>query len=156
METAAPGPVLPTRPFADRLMGGAAALMIAIAAYLLLFGGGGEDGAVQAGTQPPTLAILTPAGEEVVGGAIRLEFTSSEPLSRGPGGWGTGEHHLHASLGRQEIMPGPESIERLEGSRYRWTMPAPTASTELRLFWSDAEHQPIPESGSAPRPIRIR
>jgi hypothetical protein len=139
----------PVRALPDRLLGVVGAAMVAAAIFLLLFGGPG-DGQEGVAAPPPTLRLESPADAAVVEPPLRILFRAEGSLSRTPGGWGTGEFHVHAELAGRELMPGPDDIRRVEGGLYEWTVAnPPRGASRLRLFWSDRSHRAMPETSTA-------
>lgn len=142
------------RPIADRILGLVGGGMILLALLVLVFGGPG-DGAAAAEGAPPELRILAPADGTILDGPLSVDFTSSAELAPQPGGWGTGDLHVHLRLGDRELMAAGETIRRLPAGAYRWTVgPLPAGEHTLRLFWSGADHRPLTNEGT--EPIRVR
>jgi hypothetical protein len=113
--------------------------------------------AVGAGAGPPRLVLLEPADGAVVVGPIVLVFQVPVELRRTPAGWESGGFHVHAAVDGRELMPGSTDIVRLADNRYRWTLPPfPSGSRIVHLFWSDARHRPVPDSGTPPLRIELR
>jgi hypothetical protein len=103
----------------------------------------------------PQIELLAPVDGDVVQGPVLLEFQTDVRLQRGPSGWESGGLHIHAEVDGRELMPGASDIERLDGNRYRWTMrPLEPGTREVRLFWSDRMHRPIP-AGASPT-VRVQ
>lgn len=144
------------RTISDRVLAAAGAVMIAAALYLVVFGGP-DDSATPLPIDAPVVELREPQPDGVVAGPVELVFQSSRPLSPQPGGWGADGLHLHASLDGREIMPGTADIRRGDGNLYRWTLPSISPGRHaVSLFWSDASHRPLPETGTSLVPFTIR
>jgi hypothetical protein len=121
------------------IIGGA----MVLGALALLVSGGASDGGGATGALPE-LELISPEDGAVVPAPLQLTFRTGEPLSRGPGGWGTGQYHLHAALDGVEVMPGPADLSDLGNDRYAWMLAGVRPGVlEIRLFWSDSEHNPV-------------
>ncbi len=137
----------------DRLLGFIGGAMIAAAIGLLLFSGIRSDGA---GPQPPALRLVSPGDGDIVQAPLTLTFLSEVPLTPGPGGWGTGEYHVHAMIDNVEVMAGPSDVVRGTDGHYRWTIPAAgPGKKSIRLFWSDANHVPVVGEAQAAISVRV-
>jgi hypothetical protein len=145
-----------TRTLPDLLLGIVGGAMVVAALLLLLFGGAGDSGAVS-DVRAPALEVIAPAAGATVEGVLEVRFRSDASLGRMPGGWGTGELHLHAELGGREVMPGAADIRREPDGSYSWAIgrPGPGGHT-FRLFWSDADHRPLLQSATEPITVRVR
>lgn len=140
---------------ADRLLGLVGGAMI-LAAVFLLFAGGPEDGAPEGAAAAPAIVVVEPAEGARAGTRVPVVFHLDEELTRMPGGWGTGELHLHGAVDGVEFMPGPRDIQRISSGRYRWVFgPLAPGPHSIRLFWSDAAHRPLAEGGAPPVQVRV-
>lgn len=139
----------------DRLLGLLGGGMVLAAVVLLVAGGERDAGARPDPQAPPPPELLEPSDGQVVSGPVAVVFRTPRALEIGPGGWGTGEHHLHLEMDGIELMPRAADLERLSEGVYRWTLPPPPEGTRtLRLLWSGPDHRPIP--GTETEPVRIR
>jgi hypothetical protein len=139
----------------DRLLGMVGGAMIFLALVLLVTGGP-ADGETPIAGEPPAIELLAPGPGATLVSPLAVRFRTQEPIAHGPGGWGTRGYHVHLELNGRELMPAPESIRREGGGEYVWDVGrVPPGETRLRLFWSDAEHRPVPDSGTPDVMVRI-
>jgi len=130
--------------------------MVFVAVILLLFGGPGDSGSAPV-VAPPSLELLEPVGGATIQPPLRLVFRSSVALAPQAGGWGADGLHVHAVIGGTEFMPDLNAIQALGDGVYAWTIDrAPVGSVAARMRWSDLNHRPIDEGGSAEVLIEIR
>lgn len=130
--------------------------MILLALLVLIFGGPGDGDAAEDATLPE-LRILSPTDGSEVSGPLTVDFTSAAELSPRPGGWGTGDLHVHLMLGEREFMASGATVSRLPSGVYRWTLGVlPEGEHSVTLFWSGADHRPLAEGGTDPIRVRSR
>jgi hypothetical protein len=140
---------------ADRVYGGIAAVAILLALFFLVFGGA-EDGASPAPKAVPTLRLIAPAAGGETAQPITLRFDAGAALAP-DGSDPAAKRHLHARIGRSEVMPGASDVRRLEGTRHEWTLPRLPAGTHaLSLYWSDEFHRPLPDGASDSVVVQVR
>lgn len=140
----------------DRVLGAVGGAMIVAAVGLLLFGGSAEDGA-SGSEPPPRLELVEPMAGDTISAPLRLRFTSEQPIGTQPGGWGVDGYHVHAAIDGREAMPGGADIRRESDGSYVWSIGSvPAGALSLRLFWSDAAHAPVAESGTEPVTVHVR
>lgn len=105
----------------------------------------------------PHLTLLYPVANAVLDTPIVVRFTSTEPISLAPTGWGHKQLHLHAWLGSMQLMPAAADIKEVAPSTYEWKLNAQRGADQLLyLAWADASHHPIPEGASQRITISIR
>jgi hypothetical protein len=140
---------------ADRVYGAIAAVAILLALFFLVRGGPADGEAPRPGAVPQ-LVLMEPAADGGVAQPITLRFDARTALA--PDGSDTAaRRHLHARIGRSEVMPGPTDVRRLDGTRHEWTLPRLPAGTHtLRLYWSDDLHRPLAEGASDSVVVQVR
>lgn len=108
---------------------------------------------------PAPLLLVSPRDGDTLAAPLTLTFETTAPLGLGPRGWTAGDHHLHASVGAVEWMPGAAEVRPLpsDGVRsFRWVLAGVPPGTHLvRLYWSDLRHSPLPAGGSAPVRVTV-
>lgn len=130
-------------------------------ALILGFGfwsGGRERGSKGAAdAAPPGIVLIEPGAGAVHRGAVPLLFETTQSLRLTPAGWGAGDAHLHAMVDGVELMAGRGDLEEVGPRRYQWTLRRlEPGSHEIRLFWSGADHRPLPDGASAAVVVEIR
>jgi hypothetical protein len=127
--------------------------MVLGALILLLMGGQRDTGART--SDVPRLTMVQPTAGALISGPVHFVFDVPAAIEQHPGGWGTGDLHIHLDVNGREFMPSPRDIVRLPSGMYRWTLPGlPPGDHEVRLFWAGPDHRPIAEGASATVPIR--
>ena len=128
-----------------------------VAAALILLVLGGPSDAETATASPPSIEVLSPVEGEAIAIPLQLRFRTSASIGRKPGGWGTGDFHLHASIDGLEVMPGPADVQPGPDDSYLWTFAClRPGDTQIQLFWSDAAHRPIEGARTPPLGVRLR
>jgi hypothetical protein len=141
----------------DLLFGMVGGAMVLLAVVLLFVGGPRDTGAGAPQSEAPQLELLAPAAGAELSGPLAVDFRFPGTLSRNPGGWGTGDLHIHLEINGREYMPSPRDIQPLEGDVYRWTLPPlPTGTHALRLFWAGPDHRPMTAGESQTVTVRSR
>ena len=109
------------------------------------------------GETAPLLMVGAIAGTfSVVGQPVTVIFQARIEL-RPDGSNAAGTRHVHARVGATELMPGTVDVRQVRGTMYQWTLPRlPAGPAVLRLYWSDAAHQPIPGTESDSLSIIVR
>jgi hypothetical protein len=132
----------------DRLLGILGAVMV-LAAVIVLIRGGASDTSAPA-TPPPPIQISAPAQGAVLDGPFAIVFrVPGVALEQRAGEWGLAGMHLHILVDGGSFMPAPADITPLQDGSYRWTFQAlDPGEHQIRLFWSDAMHQPLRGGGS--------
>lgn len=140
----------------DLILGVIGAAMVVVALVLLVLGGESDAGSPRP-VVAPSLTVAAPAPGSEVEGPVEVVFRAGEELGPKPMGWGTDQLHLHLEVDGQQFMPATGDIRRLPDGSYAWRFAAlePGPHT-LRLFWSDAGHQPLAEGASAPLRVQAR
>ncbi len=96
----------------------------------------------------PALTIVWPAPGAQIDSPLVLRFTSAQPITLRPSGWGAGQYHLHAHVNSVEHMPAATDITQ-HGSEYRWAIPAaPRGPLTIRLGWADQQHRAVGSGAS--------
>ena len=101
---------------------------------------------------PPTLRLLSPAGDTAVTDTLTIQFETGAPLRLGPAGWAAGRYHLHALLDSVELMPAASDIRQLPHGPYIWTIKQ-AGPGSLQLIWALPNHARLTEN--ATQPIRL-
>lgn len=144
------------RILSDRLLGSVGVGMMVLAVVMLIRGGA-TDGGARPVARPPAIELLQPAAGASVDGPLALLFRVEGELVRQPSGWGVDGLHLHLQLDALELMPASADVEAVPGGAFRWTVgrlePGPHT---VRLFWSDAAHQPVEGGASRAAEIQVR
>jgi hypothetical protein len=129
--------------------------MILGALILLLMGGERDTGARPSAV--PRLTMVQPSSGALISGPVHFVFDVPVAIEQHPGGWGTGDLHIHLEVNGREFMPSPRDIMRLPTGMYRWTLPGlPPGDHEVRLFWAGPDHRAIAEGATPNVPIRSR
>lgn len=128
----------------DRLLGLLGGGMVIAAIALLVFGGESDTGAAAGSAAPPPIELIEPADGAVVAGPVEVVFRVPGGLTRLPGGWGTGDHHLHLLIGGIEVMPSGSDLERTAAGEYRWRIGRlDPGQHEMLLLWSGPDHRQV-------------
>jgi hypothetical protein len=139
----------------DRLLGLLGGAMVLGALVLLLMGGERDTGAAPSAV--PRLTMVQPTAGALLSGPVHFVFDVPVEIAQHPGGWGTGDLHVHLEVNGREYMPSPRDIARLPSGMYRWTLPGlPAGDHQVRLFWAGPDHRAIAEGATATVPIRYR
>jgi hypothetical protein len=145
----------PDSRFRDRLLGILGGAMVLGALILLLLGGERDTGARTFATPPITM--VQPTSGALVTGPVHFVFDVPVEIGQHPGGWGTGDLHIHLEVNGREFMPSPRDIVRLPSGMYRWTLPGlPPGDHEVRLFWAGPDHRALAEGATSTISIRSR
>ena len=137
----------------DRVFGAIGIVAVLLALFFLVRGGP-EDGAAPAAAAVPRLRLLEPAAGSEVTQPLAVTFDAGTRVA--PDG-SAGDRHVHVRVGAYELMAGTGQIQRVEGTRYRWTLPPLAPGTHaVRLYWSGADHRPLAEGASDPVVVRLR
>ncbi|HSU17787.1 hypothetical protein [Longimicrobium sp.] len=137
----------------DRVYGAVAAIAIVLAVFFLFRGGGADATRVD---RAPRITIEDPRPGADVDQPMVVTFNARTTL-RPDGSDPAAGRHVHARIGATELMPGTADVQPAGGTRYRWTLPRlPAGAANVRLYWSDASHQPIPGAASDSVPVTIR
>ena len=142
---------------ADRVYGIIAVLALVLAAVFgtSLLMGGPVDGPPPSGAVQP-LTIVEPAEGATVASPVALVVQTAAPLQPGPMGWSANGRHLHLRADGSELMAGVGDIAPAGPNRYRWTVQLPAGAHALRLYWSGADHQAIPQGASQTVRVQVR
>jgi hypothetical protein len=141
-------------PVVDRLLGALGVVMLVAGLFFSVRALVAREAATSA--PPPPLTLVSPADGEHLQRPVAIVFRAAAPLRQTSMGWGTGGRHLHLQIDDLSVMPGPDEIRPLPGGEYRWTVPALGSGEHvLRLAWSDADHQLIPEGGSTAARVTV-
>jgi len=137
----------------DKVYGAIAVIAIVLAIFFLVRGGGSDTTAVD---RAPRLTIQDPRPGAELGQPVVVTFDAGTEL-RPDGSAAGGTRHVHARIGATELMPGPVDVKAVSGTTYAWTLPRlPAGPAALRLYWSDASHQPIAGAQSDSVPVLVR
>jgi len=129
--------------------------MVVGAIFLLFFGGPRDTGLAR--SSAPVLNLVQPVSGAVVSGPVNFIFDFEGEMERLPGGWGTGDLHIHLEVNGREFMPGPNDIARMPNGMYRWTLSGlPVGDHTARVFWAGPDHRAIAEGSSIPVTLRSR
>ncbi|HEY0305371.1 MAG TPA: hypothetical protein VGC44_10365 [Longimicrobiales bacterium] len=94
--------------------------------------------------------LIVPIEQQAVDSPLVVRFTTPEPLSLHPTGWGTDRLHLHARVSGVEYMPAAAEITRSD-SIFNWTLPAvPRGTHTIRIGWADLHHREL-SAGRTPQ-----
>jgi hypothetical protein len=102
------------------------------------------------------LRLIAPVADGETAQPITLRFDAGAALAP-DGSDPAAKRHLHARIGRSEVMPGPSDVRRLDGTRHEWTLPRlPPGTHALSLYWSDEFHRPLAEGASDSVVVQVR
>ena len=101
---------------------------------------------------PPSLTLLSPAGDTAAKDSLTVRFKTGVPLRLGPAGWAAGRFHLHALLDSVELMPAAADIHHTPEGSYSWTI-TPLRPGSFQLIWALPNHTRLTEN--ATQPIRL-
>ncbi|HEY7766529.1 hypothetical protein [Longimicrobium sp.] len=147
------------RLIADRVFGVIGGVMVLLGLVFLVrsFMEGGSDTGSGPASAVPQIRIVSPAVGAALAQPASVEFDAGAPLVLGPTGWTAAGRHLHLFAGGTEMMASANEITAVQGTRYRWALPRlPPGSTTLRMTWSGANHQSIPQGASQTIPVTLR
>ena len=137
------------------IVGGVAVLLALVFAVRSCLPGGQDTGAGPA-SAIPALVILSPRPGDTVPQPAVVEFDAGAPLALAADGWQADGRHLHLFANATELMPAPGDIRRVQGTRYRWTLPRlPAGPATLRMTWSGESHRSLAEGASAPVAVTL-
>jgi hypothetical protein len=135
----------------DRIYGAVGAIAIVLAAFFLVRGGSGDTGA--AASRAPLLTIEDPRPGATLDQPVTLLFDARTDLGT-DGTDAKAARHVHVDANGMMLMPGPGDVRRVEGGRYRWTLPRlPAGPATLVVYWSDARHRPV--AGATSDSVRV-
>lgn len=138
---------------ADRVYGAIAVIAVLLALFFLFRGGETDTTVVD---RPPPLTVREPLSGAELAQPVAVTFDARTPL-RPDGSNPAATRHVHLRIGATELMPGPTDVQPVSGTTYRWTLPRlPSGPAWLRLYWSDAQHRPIPGAESDSVSVIIR
>ncbi|HEX9938183.1 MAG TPA: hypothetical protein VGB15_13705 [Longimicrobium sp.] len=137
----------------DRVYGGVAVIALVLALWFIIRGGESDTTTVE---RSPRLTIEDPRPGATLDQPLTVIFQARTEL-RPDGSNAAGTRHVHARVGATELMPGSVDVRQVRGTTYQWTLPRlPAGPAVLRLYWSDAAHQPIPGTESDSLSIVVR
>jgi hypothetical protein len=127
-----------------------------LGALILLLMGGERDTGSRISAIPP-ITMVQPTSGALVTGPVHFVFDVPVEIGQHPGGWGTGDLHIHLDVNGREFMPSPRDIVRLPSGMYRWTLTGlPPGDHEVRLFWAGPDHRALAEGATSTLSIRSR